>query len=91
MDIATPDIIEIVYYEIAVAAVKDAVQKLPPLQQKIIVQRFYDEREVNQIAREMNVHRTTVYRNMQAALEQLRGMLISYGVDEMPSFPECAP
>jgi RNA polymerase sigma factor (sigma-70 family) len=57
------------------AAVRSAIRKLRPAEQRLIDRRFYEDVPLATLAEEMGVSRQTVYFRQQVALRRLRGAL----------------
>jgi RNA polymerase sigma factor FliA len=57
------------------AAVRRAVEKLPPAQRRLIERRFYEEVPIAQLCEDLGVSRQAVYLRQREALRQLRAAL----------------
>jgi RNA polymerase sigma factor (sigma-70 family) len=56
-------------------AVRSAVQKLPPLDRRLIERRFYEETPVAVLAQELGLTRQCIYQREKSALRRLRAVL----------------
>lgn len=71
-----PTVEEIVLSNLQSEAVRNAIDFLPPKQRETIIAVFYSEKSLRQIAKEQDIHVSTVAENFHAALKNLGQALV---------------
>lgn len=70
-----PDSLEKILQDEKIKVIKESMEKLTKIQQKVIMDYFWENKTLRQISRERNVHISTVSETYHAGLSKLKNIL----------------